>query len=1414
MMSFTHPKPSARAAHGASPPVTTTGLRRYLLLCVLAGCSIDSPADAPAAPAPSADSGAVDAFAGQPVDPARTSQLLAAAKALVRPGTVMQTEPRLGVPTVVWARVTQAAVARGRSLAASVALADPAEPARRASRAALADYAPLYRLAPADVTSAVVANVHDLGSGPILVKYRAQLGGIEIFREELNVVMNRKLEPLALTGYLTSTTQPAASAAGLAFRLAAPSAASAAINQLARTAIDAAVLVPAGSRDGYDTFTLPATAGVPLDVPVRAKKVYFHAADGLEAAYYVEVIAHTGAAPSDTLSVDGRALATSEGHGYVISAATGQLLFDKNLSADAVGAPLAQSEALGQGFTYRVWADPITGIPSDSPAGNGAIPKLVPQPDGAQEPFVLPSDVTLTSLPFSKGDPWLAPGATETVGNNVDAFLNLFDPDGYEPPTTTTPTDPPTGDFRAQITATGQFLHSQIPDVNTGFAEGRQGAIQQLFYNINFLHDWYYDAGFDEAAGNAQNDNFGRGGLGGDSIKAQAQDLSGFSNANMMTPADGARPRMRMYDFPSLSNMIEILSPTAIAAKHGYSVSMLGPQSYDITTDIALVSFSPIADCTVTNPDALAGKIAMFDYDATIGTPCTWQTLLKRIAAASTAQATIMVYAAAAPAAAPLIIGYAPEDTNPVIMLPWNTAVPIKAQIAAAQPVTVRLLRVADRDGSIDQSIVFHEYFHYVSNRLIGNGSGLGNPQGGGMGEGWSDFNSLVLSVRADDTATPSNATFNGTYTTGTYATTGVPYNGSANQGYYFGIRRYPYSTDMTKNPLTFKHVTNGVALPVGPLVQFGAAGLANAEVHNTGEVWAMMLWECYAGLLRDTLGPSPRLTFQDAQDRMKRYLIAALKATPPSPTILEARDALLAVAAASDPVDYTAFRTAFAKRGAGGRAVGPDRFSTTNAGVVEDFTVGPELLFVGATLDDGVASCDHDGALDHGEYGKVTITLRNVGTTALAATTATISTTSPDVWYPDGPTVAFPAIALGATASATVRVAYQRSVTGIQPLDFQIDYGDAQMTAASTQIVGFRTNTDVVASASATDTVEAPLPAMTNAFATADLAPWRRVELTAVQHAWHLDDPGAAADQYLISPAFTVDAGGSFNLQFDHTWGFDYIAIVAWHPDGGVIEMSVDGGSYVDIGAPAYNGVLTTYPSNPNPIKGHPGFVAVSNGSVHTSLTQAVPPGSSVRIRFRFVSDAFALGGSSAGWTIDNIAFTGVVETPFAAVVEDTGYCTRVPSSTDLAISVSDGVRAVHVGGTVTYTITATNASHGGVVGANVVDRFPADLACTWTCAASPGAACAAAGSGDVLDRATLAARATATYTAVCAVSTSTASTSLSNTASITMDGPVPDPDPGNNTATDRDMLIRLPSHPRPESPCPGASAKPCSDR
>jgi len=57
----------------------------------------------------------------------------------------------------------------------------------------------------------------------------------------------------------------------------------------------------------------------------------------------------------------------------------------------------------------------------------------------------------------------------------------------------------------------------------------------------------YYRYGFDEVSGNFQQHNFGRGGAENDAVIANAQDGSGYNNANFMTPPDGQNGRCRMY---------------------------------------------------------------------------------------------------------------------------------------------------------------------------------------------------------------------------------------------------------------------------------------------------------------------------------------------------------------------------------------------------------------------------------------------------------------------------------------------------------------------------------------------------------------------------------------------------------------------------------------------------------------------------------------------------------------------------------------------------------------------------------------------------------------------------------------------------------------------------------------------------
>jgi len=75
----------------------------------------------------------------------------------------------------------------------------------------------------------------------------------------------------------------------------------------------------------------------------------------------------------------------------------------------------------------------------------------------------------------------------------------------------------------------------------------KDAVVTNLFYWNNLIHDIFYAAGFVEEAGNFQENNFNFGGKGQDAVQANAQDGSGYNNANFLTPPDGQRPRMRMY---------------------------------------------------------------------------------------------------------------------------------------------------------------------------------------------------------------------------------------------------------------------------------------------------------------------------------------------------------------------------------------------------------------------------------------------------------------------------------------------------------------------------------------------------------------------------------------------------------------------------------------------------------------------------------------------------------------------------------------------------------------------------------------------------------------------------------------------------------------------------------------------------
>lgn len=94
------------------------------------------------------------------------------------------------------------------------------------------------------------------------------------------------------------------------------------------------------------------------------------------------------------------------------------------------------------------------------------------------------------------------------------------------------------------------FRWPYTPDTEAPTEENSQLAgVTQIFYTTNKYHDLLYDLGFDEAAGNMQRDNFGRGGKGNDHVDIWTQHHSGRNNGYFTRSRDGQRSSMTMFLF-------------------------------------------------------------------------------------------------------------------------------------------------------------------------------------------------------------------------------------------------------------------------------------------------------------------------------------------------------------------------------------------------------------------------------------------------------------------------------------------------------------------------------------------------------------------------------------------------------------------------------------------------------------------------------------------------------------------------------------------------------------------------------------------------------------------------------------------------------------------------------------------------
>jgi hypothetical protein len=224
------------------------------------------------------------------------------------------------------------------------------------------------------------------------------------------------------------------------------------------------------------------------------------------------------------------------------------------------------------------------------------------------------------------------------------------------------------------------------------------------------------------------------------------------------------------------------------------------------------------------------------------------------------------------------------------------------------------------RDSDLDSDIVYHEYSHGLSTRL--HGGFVFGEQAGGMGEGWGDFFGVCLNAEPGD---DPNAVYCVAGHTMLLFAPGFVDN------YYFGIRRFPYSTDPNKNPQTYAD-TDPSQQSYPPSVPRSPIFTAPAdEVHNVGEVWCNMLLECRANLVATHGFAGNDLVMQLVTDGMKN--------DPGTPNFLQARDGiLLADLVANGGANLGELWRAFAKRGCGFSATSPS--GSTTSGVVEAFDV------------------------------------------------------------------------------------------------------------------------------------------------------------------------------------------------------------------------------------------------------------------------------------------------------------------------------------------------------------------------------------------------------------------------------------------------------------------------------------------
>lgn len=777
---------------------------------------------------------------------------------------------------------------------------------------------------------------------------------------------------------------------------------------------------------------------------------------------------------------------------------------------------------------------------------------------------------SLEYSPFGWHDTDGVEGAEYTItrGNNVHSYLD-------ENASNSSSGDEPDG---------GEDLNFDFSfDPLLEPADAKDLAVTQLFYSNNAVHDFYANYGFDEVSGNFQETNYTSFGIGGDYVHAEAQDGFGLNNANFGTPPDGLNPTMQMFLWNRSGNLLTVNEPESVAGTYvtgsaGFGSPITGTP---LTGEVVIVSDGsgqPTLGCNELIND-LTGKIALIDRNiCEFGVKCL-------NAENAGAIGVIVCNDPERPFVNSMGAGAVGNQvTIPSVFVSYQDCQNFRQ--FAGSSLEVSLISNEDTqflDGDLDNGIIAHEYGHGISNRLSGGPSNSGclayDEQ---MGEGWSDFFALVMTIREGDTPETSRGI-------GTYANNQSPVSG--------GIRRQPYSRDMAVNNQTYQSITGTGEAP-----------------HPLGEIWAVTLWDMYWNLV-DEHGYDADITNVSAGNNIAIQLVLdGLKMQSCEAGFLGGRDAILAADRANNEgANQCLIWSTFARRGMGFGATGNVHNRNDH---IESYRISP------ACNDEIYITKEMTAMINAGEEIEVTISVTNYK-----------ESMQTEVVISDE----IPANASFVEGSSSV----EAEVTG-NMISFAI--GDLPVDEPMTITYSLSTDADTKSIIQFYDDLEEgdnnwffdanegiDIWAVTDDLAHSGSRAWFVPDVNYPQ-----DSPNSTDnDQFFYNHTPFEVMGTQPVLRFYHYYNTE------WGFDGGHIEISTDEVNWdiVDEDKLFRNGYTSILVGGILSISNMPNFTGVSNNNfefhpVMVDLSDYM--GEEIFVRFRFTADVAV--GTDIGWYVDDI--------------------------------------------------------------------------------------------------------------------------------------------------------------------------------